>query len=206
MSVPDRVRLPLQFDGAALRTDADALPEPAWLPHFNTGVYDGGWAGIALRSVGGGQSIYPDPAATQPFADTVLMQACPAVSAVLTELRCPLQAVRLLRLAPGAVIKEHRDYKLGYDDGEVRLHVPIVTSELAEFVLDGEPVTMAAGECWYLDLNRPHRAANRGTEQRIHLVIDCTVNAWLAELIEGALVGVIASGTDTSEETTWLTD
>ena len=196
MSIPDRVRLPLRFDAAALRADIEAVPDAAWVPHFNTGVYEGDWSGIALRSVGGTESIYPDPAATQPFADTHVMAASPNVRAALAVFQCPLQAVRWLRLAPGAVIKEHRDYKLGYDDGEVRLHVPVDTSDLVEFVLDGEPVTMSAGECWYLDLNRPHRAANRGASDRIHLVIDCAVNAWLAELIECALI---------SEEQTWLT-
>ena len=205
MTVPDRVRLPLQFDPAALYADADAVPGAAWLPHFNTGVYEGDWSGVALRSVGGSLSIYPDPAATQPFADTEMLAACPNVRTALAQLACPLQAVRLLRLGPGAIIREHRDYNLGFDDGDVRLHVPIATSELAEFVLDGEPVTMEAGECWYLDLNQPHRAANRGTEPRIHLVIDCTVNAWLADVIEGALAWTGARNTPINEEQTWLT-
>jgi hypothetical protein len=193
MSLPDRVRLPLPFDAAALRADLEAVPEAAWFPHFNTGIYDGDWSGVALRSVGGTQSIYPDPAARQPFADTDALATCPNVRSALAQLACPLQAVRLLRLAPGAAIREHRDYKLGYDDGEVRLHIPIVTSDLAEFVLDGEPVSMAAGECWYLDLNRPHRAANHGFHDRVHLVIDCTVNAWLDHLLIGALTGVGAA-------------
>ena len=196
MSFPDRIRLPLHFDAAALRAETEAVPDTAWVPHFNTGVYEGDWSGVALRSVGGTESIYPDPAAIEPFADTVAMAACPNVQAALAAFQCPLQAVRWLRLAPGAAIKEHRDYKLGYDDGEVRLHVPVVTSDLVEFVLNGEPVMMAAGECWYLDLNRPHRAANPGASDRIHLVIDCAVNAWLTELIECALI---------SEEQTWLT-
>jgi len=186
----DRVRLPLQFDAAALRADVDAVPDTHWLPHFNTGIYDGDWSGVALRSVGGTQSIYPDPAATQPFADTDALATCPNVRDALAELACPLQAVRLLRLAPGAVIREHRDYKLGYDDGEVRLHIPIVTSDLCEFVLDGVPVSMAAGECWYLDLNRPHGARNLGPHPRVHLVVDCVVNAWLDDLLIDALTAV----------------
>jgi len=190
MSIPDRVRLPLRFDAAALRADVEAVPDAAWLPHFNTGTYDGDWSGVALRSVGGTQSIYPDPAATQPFADTDALAECPNVRSALDQLACPLQSVRLLRLGPGAVIREHRDYKLGYDDGEVRLHVPVVTSDLAEFVLDGVQVSMSAGECWYLDLNQPHRARNLGPHPRVHLVVDCVVNAWLDDLLTDALTAV----------------
>jgi hypothetical protein len=91
-------------------------------------------------------------------------------------LDCPLTAVRLLGLGPGAAILEHSDYKLGYDDGAVRLHVPIVTAPEVEFFLDGVPVVMGPGECWYLNLNLPHRAANHSLRRRIHLVVDCILN------------------------------
>jgi hypothetical protein len=66
--------------------------------------------------------------------------------------------VRLLRLGPGGVIKEHRDYDLGYDLGEARLHVPIVTDPEVAFHLRNRRVTMAEGETWYLDLS-PSRIA-----------------------------------------------
>ena len=176
----------MRFDADAIRADAEALPPTAWVPHFNTGVYEGDWSGVALRAVGGSTSLYPDPAAPEPFADTDLLGACPHVAHALAQLACPLQGVRLLRLGPGAVIAEHRDYRLGFDDGEVRLHVPVVTSELVSFVLDGEPVVMDEGECWYLDLNLPHRARNDGAGSRIHLVIDCIVNEWLTDLLVGS--------------------
>ena len=182
----DRVRLPLRFDADAIRADAEALPSTAWVPHFNTGVYEGDWSGVALRAVGGSTSLYPDPAAPEPFADTELLRACPHVQQALAGLACPLLGVRLLRLSTGALIAEHRDYRLGFDDGEVRLHVPVVTSELVSFVLDGEPVIMNEGECWYLNLDLPHRARNDGPGPRIHLVIDCIVNEWLTDLLVGS--------------------
>jgi hypothetical protein len=190
--LPDRLRLPLRFDADTIRADLEALPATAWVPHFNTGVYDGDWSGVALRAVGGSTSLYPDPAAPEPFADTDLLRACPHVQQALARLACPLLGARLMRLSPGAVIAEHRDYRLGFGDGEVRLHVPIMTSQFVSFVLDGEPVVMAEGECWYLDLNLPHGARNEGAAPRVHLVIDCTVNEWLTDLLVGSLTAIEA--------------
>jgi hypothetical protein len=185
-TIADRVRLPVRVDVAALRADVDALPGAAWLPHFNTGIYTHDWSGVALRAVGGSVSLYPDPGANVTFADTDLLSRCPGVRAALAQFACPLQAVRLLRLGPGASIREHRDHRLSFEDGEVRLHVPITTSPDAEFVLAGTAVPMAAGECWYLDLTRPHRAHNRGAAPRVHLVIDAIVTDWLTGLLRSA--------------------
>jgi hypothetical protein len=192
-----RARLPLRFDATALLDDALRLAEDEWVPHFNTGYYEGDWSGVALRSVGGvaGQ-LYPDPAATAGYADTSLLDRCPAVAAILARLRCPLLAVRFLRLGPGSRIREHRDYNLGFDDGEVRIHVPLSTGPGVEFLHDGERVDMAPGDAWYLDLNLRHAVVNRGEEPRIHLVIDCVVDEWLRSVLEPALN--VAAGEQTT--------
>ena len=50
---PVRARLPLRFDPLALQADVDALRPDDWVPHFNTGYYEGDWSGAALRSVNG---------------------------------------------------------------------------------------------------------------------------------------------------------
>ncbi len=194
MIVPDRVRLPLDFDATALAGEALSLADEAWVPHFNQSIYEGAWTGVALRSVGGVETqLYPDPAAQAPFADTETLGRLPAFGTALAQFRCPLLAARLLSLAPGAVINEHRDYKLGWEDGEIRVHVPVVTSPEVEFVLDGRRVELAAGEAWYLNLSLPHRVANRSPVTRIHLVIDCVVDGWLSELLrEAAIPGTAA--------------
>jgi Aspartyl/Asparaginyl beta-hydroxylase len=189
--VPDALRLPLMFDAVALRRDADAVQPHEWLPHFNSRLYEGDWSGASLRSVGGRpDSIYPDPVPTEPWADTPLLGRCPAVREALAKFRCELRSVRMLRLGPGARVSEHRDYRLGYEDGELRLHVPITTGPGAQFRLDGACVPMAAGECWYVNVNRPHRVGNDDQFARIHLVIDAVLDLWLADLVQ---VGVSRS-------------
>ena len=188
-----RVRLPLRYDGDALAADVRALAADEWVAHFNTSYYEGEWSGVALRSSGGAPlALYPDPSADAAWADTEALARCPALAAVLATFDCELQSVRLLALGSGACVREHRDYRLGYDDGEVRIHVPVTTSPDVEFLHDGERIDMAAGEAWYLDLNLPHAVANRGEQRRVHLVIDCVVNPWLDALLHAGANG--ASG------------
>jgi hypothetical protein len=105
---------------------------------------------------------------------------------VLDAFECELSCVRLLKLAAGSSIKEHRDDGLSAVHGEARVHIPIVSDDDVEFFLDGELVPMQVGEAWYLDLELPHRVDNRSDRDRVHLVIDCIVDAWLDDLLRAA--------------------
>ncbi|WP_224366610.1 aspartyl/asparaginyl beta-hydroxylase domain-containing protein [Hyalangium versicolor] len=187
-TIPDRLRLPLRFDAARLQEDLDRLAPEDWVPHFNKGYYQGEWSGVALRAVGGrAGGLYPDPAAQEPFADTPMLDRCPAVREALSTFGCPLLSARLLKLAAGARIREHRDYNLGYEDGEVRLHIPITTNPEVEFHLEGRRIPFVPGECWYLNFNQPHRVENLGSTDRVHLVVDCVLNDWLRTLFARAV-------------------
>jgi hypothetical protein len=184
MSTPSSLKLALSFDGEKLARDLEGILSTEFIPHFNTRYYEGDWSVVPLRSIGGRPDhIYPDPTQTQKFADTPLLDRCPYVREVLASFQCQLQAVRFLRLKAGSVIKEHSDYNLSLEDGELRLHIPVATNPDVEFVLDGKRVVMNPGEVWYHNFNLPHRVANRGPTDRIHLVIDCFVNDWMRDLI-----------------------
>ena len=187
---PDRLRLPIGFDPARLAADLDAIAGAGWIAHFVTQNYEGDWSVIPLRAQAGArhpvQMIYSNPSAAA-FEDTPLLAAAPYFQAVLAAFACPLQAVRLMRLGPGARIKEHRDHDLCFEDGTVRLHIPVVTNAAVDFRLNGVRCVMAAGTCWYLRLSDPHAVANRGPVDRVHLVIDATVNGWLADLFARAM-------------------
>ena len=179
------VVLALRFDPGPLQDDVAALLDEDWIPHFNTSYYQGDWSGVALRSVGGvAHQLYPDPNPKGSYEDTEILARCPALGAAIAGFECEKLSVRLLRLGPGASVREHSDYKLGYEDGEVRIHVPVETNPAAVFELEGRRIEMRPGESWYLDLNLRHRVANDGAEPRIHLVIDCVVNDWLTRTLE----------------------
>lgn len=176
------LRLPFAFNAQQLQADLLKIEPGEWVNHFNQSIYEGDWSGVALRSVHGkAMQLYPDPTATGSFADTELLARCPYYQSVLRTFACQLTAVRLLRLRAGSSIREHRDYRLGYEDGEVRLHIPVVTNPNVAFFLQGERVWMAEGECWYLNVNLPHRVENQSKTDRIHLVIDCVVDDWMSQ-------------------------
>lgn len=188
-TIPDRLRLPLRFDAGALAADLAALARADWVRHFVTENYDGDWDVAPLRAKAGAthpiMMIVSDPG-TSDYVDTPLLDACPAFRAALAVFACPLLAVRLMRLGAGSVIKEHVDPDLDAEQGTVRLHVPIVTNPGVDVRLNGRQVCMEAGSLWYLRLSDPHSVANRGDIERVHLVIDATVNPWLATLLEDA--------------------
>jgi hypothetical protein len=129
--------------------------------------------------------IYADPFASA-WEDTPMLAAAPYLSDVLAAFQCEKQAVRLMRLTPGSVIKEHRDLDLDDAHGAARVHVPITTNSGVEFRLNGRAVAMASGEAWRLRLSDPHSVANRGTTDRVHLVLDLELNDWLSALLTQA--------------------
>lgn len=187
---PDRLLLPLAFDPAQLAADMAAISAGSWIAHFVKQNYDGDWSVIPLRGSAGArhpvQMIYSDPTCPA-YADTPLLAAAPYLRDVLSRFACPLQAVRLMRLSPGSLIKEHRDHDLAFEDGTVRIHIPVTTNDGVDFRLNGSRCVMPAGSAWYLRLSDPHSVANRGDSDRVHLVIDATVNDWVRGLFERAL-------------------
>ena len=198
MSAPPKAaRLPLSFNPAGLQADLAMLGAGEWIAHFNTQFFTGDWSGAALRSVAGSNNPMYGDANHNDFADTGLLQQCRHLHAVVEAFACPLRSVRLLRLTAGSVIREHRDYDLGYELGEVRIHVPVITNPGVGFYLENRRIIMQEGECWYLDLNLSHRVQNLGGSDRIHLVIDCQLNEWLRALIAS---GTPSEGTESGYE------
>jgi hypothetical protein len=181
--VETALRLPFQFDPIRLEADLNRVNKADWQAHFNNSIYQGDWSGVALRATPGSHmALYSDPSADT-WVDTALLEQCPAFKEIMESFACPLLSVRLLRLGPGAIIKEHRDPMLGLDYGEVRIHVVIATNPNVECCLQGRPYHWEAGECWYADFSCTHSFANRGDTERVHMVLDCKVNDWLRALL-----------------------
>ena len=128
---PDRLLLPLAFEPARLAADLKAIEAAGWTGHFVKQNYDGDWSAIALRAPKGEthplRMIYSDPACSD-FVDTPLLAAAPYFREVLAAFACPLMSARLMRLAAGSRIKEHTDHDLAFEEGKVRIHIPVVTN------------------------------------------------------------------------------
>lgn len=177
------LQLPFTFSAANMRAEVDAITA-GWKLHYNERDYAGDWSAVPLRSVGGRMDNVVAHGQEMKFEETALMAQCPYMRQLIEAFECPLMAVRLLRLGAGSEIKEHKDAELNYEQGEVRIHIPVQTHEDVAFFLDGERLAMREGECWYTNVNLPHGVRNDSPVDRIHLVLDCVVNNWMRNLFE----------------------
>ncbi|TDQ23808.1 aspartyl/asparaginyl beta-hydroxylase domain-containing protein [Tenacibaculum caenipelagi] len=179
MSTISHLQLPFQFDIVKLLRDYSLVVNQDWIPHFNTSGYTGEWKAIPLYSSSGDTSnIFAFQNNNKAVLETPIMNDCKYFKEVISSIKSPILSARLLRLGTGAEIKPHRDYKLGYEDGNFRLHIPIITNNNVQFLLNDVQLKMLPGECWYTNVNFIHSVANYGKEDRIHLVIDAERNEW----------------------------
>ena len=171
-------KLPFSFDTRLLKQDLAHCVAAEWTRHFNQKDFIGEWTGIALRSNSGTASdIHCNPN-TEGYQDTALLAHSPYFQAVINQFDCEKEAIRLLSLNPNSHIKEHRDRGLGYEYGIFRLHIPITTDANVDFIVNQNQLIMHEGSCWYANFDLPHSVLHRGTQVRVHLVIDCKRNAW----------------------------
>jgi len=186
MKLPDRLQLDKNFSPEKLLADLQQVEESDWVSHFVTQNYEGEWDVLPLRGPKGAEHpvmmSYSDPTC-ELFEDTPFLKNCLYFQEVLDSFGFELHAVRLMALSTGSYIKEHRDHDLSFDDGAIRLHIPIRTSDQVEFTLNGTRVKMSEGECWYLRLSDPHAVYNGSQIRRVHLVIDAPVTPAVSEFI-----------------------
>lgn len=186
MQIIKYLQLPFFFDAGLLQKETDALSAIQWQPHYQLKHYEGTWSAIPLRSIAGKvDDIIISPTSNTDYRDTVFLDSSPYLKKVLQHFQCPLQAVRLLNLNAGSIIKEHRDAELNFEKGEIRLHIPVLTHADVEFFLDKERIDLKAGECWYMNFNLLHAINNKSSINRVHLVIDALVNDWVKEIFTG---------------------
>lgn len=173
------LKFPLTFNVQKLQTEVGEILHKKWINHYNTNDYSGSWNAIALLSQGGkSDNINAFNLGTEKVTFTEIMDSCVYLKEVIDSFLFEKTTVRLLRLAAGAHIKPHTDNELGYEDGCFRIHIPIITNPDVAFILDNQRLIMNEGECWYINANFTHSVANKGNQDRIHLVIDGIRNAW----------------------------
>ena len=182
----DRIQLPFSFDADKLVAEFEALK----LGHFQ--YYDS----IPLRAPAHMVDTslpFPPPAddyadgSWTDWLDTEHLKKSPYLMEVINSFRkhTKVTLVRLLRLEPGAIVKEHTDATLGLEieKSVIRLTIPIFINDQVEFFLNGTTVPMKPGECWYLRLTDPHKVVNLGATERVNLTIDMIPNDWIRNII-----------------------
>jgi hypothetical protein len=191
MSRPAYSRLPVQLDLALLREALAGIRAAQWREHFNRDYFHGEWSGVVLISAADAHELAPG---RQAPVQRPAWHAEPRWQQALQALPVQLVSARLLRLGPGSRILEHCDHDLQGEQADLRLHIPLLSPPEVDFMLDGQRMPMAAGECWFLDLARPHSVINRDSCERIHLVLDCRPGVWLEQAIREGLPSTPAPG------------
>lgn len=184
----DRVKLPFLFNVEKMAAEVNQLR----MNHF---IY---YNVIPLRSPAHlVDPSLPVPPPTEDYADgswtewldTPDLKSSPYLNEVIDTFKqhTKVTLVRILRLAAGNIVKEHCDPTLGLEvpKSVIRLTIPILNGDGVVFYLNGEPVPMLPGECWYMRLSDPHSVVNSSSEDRINLTIDMIPNDWVKSMILG---------------------
>ncbi len=182
----DRVKLPLLFDVEKMLTEFEAL-KLGGFEYYNV---------IPLRSPSHlVDTTIPFPPPAKDYADgswcdwlhTTELENSPYLKSIVAQFQkhTNVTLVRLLRLAPNSVVKEHQDVTLGLEieKSVIRLTIPILNKEHIAFYLNNSIVDMKPGECWYMRLSDPHSVINDGNTERVNLTIDMIPNDWVRNLI-----------------------
>ena len=175
------LRLPIKFSGETLEGEVKALPASAWTAHPQ------GFPGnSAVRLItAGGQ---PTDAIEGAMGPTPQLLACPYAMQIMDTIGSVWGRSRLMGLAPGAEVPLHVDSHY-YWRTHIRIHIPVITNPGVSFTCGGETVHMAPGECWVFNSFLKHEVHNRGSETRVHLVLDTVGGGHLTDLIEAAEAG-----------------
>ncbi|ADZ92804.1 aspartyl/asparaginyl beta-hydroxylase domain-containing protein [Marinomonas mediterranea] len=169
--LPDRVKLNRNYDVQRLKNDVTTITSSLRQQSY---IY---YMPVMLAK------DVRDPVNHNWLAEHML-EGCPYLQSILSEFKAPIVSVRLMRLEPGAELKEHTDPTLDAVHKEVvRLTLPIFSFEEALFLLNGTRVDMQPGELWYLKLSEKHSVHNNSTVERINMSIDLEWNSWVEELL-----------------------
>jgi aspartyl/asparaginyl beta-hydroxylase len=175
------LKLPIRFCGETLAREVSGLPSNAWMPHPQK--FDGN---ISVPLVSPDGALVHAPFG--PMGPTEWLRRCPYILEIMQELNATWGRSRLMGLEAGADVPEHVDIHY-YWRTHLRIHIPVITNPAVDFTCNGDTVHMPAGECWILDSFYRHAVANRGSETRIHLVLDTVGSGALWDRIEVALNG-----------------
>jgi len=158
------VRLPLKFDVERLSQEVLAFEESEWLPHPHG--FEGN-SSVPLISLNGEMNDNFNG----PMMVTERLERSPYLQQVLASFDEVFGRSRLMGLAAGCAVPEHRDINYHWYN-RVRIHVPVITNPDVLFYCGDTHVHMQAGETWIFDSWKPHRVENGSDENRVHLVID----------------------------------
>lgn len=158
------VRLPYTFDIQRLQEEISIFTPQDWLPHVQG--FEGNSA-IPLISLKGEMNNDFNG----PMEISHQLKRLPYTQQVLASFGEVFGRSRLMGLAPGCRVPEHRDVNYHWYK-RVRIHIPLITNPKVLFYCGDTHVHMAEGETWIFDSWKKHWVENNSDAFRVHLVID----------------------------------
>ena len=117
---------------------------------------------------------------------TRLLDECPYIKNLLDRIPGEKDRVRFMEVKPNTNVFWHYDNNETIDDADksknARLHLPIITSDKVELMLCNQIAKWQEGKLYYADFSFPHSIFNGSSINRIHLIIDVSVNEKLLKL------------------------
>ena len=175
------LKLPFEFDAEKLKSELAQFTKVDYYDIYNPSV--------TLETLWSKEFIVPigTPDTLPVFVPNDQLKKCPLLLSIFNTFQCQVETFRIHSLEPGAIIKPHHDTGFSFEQGKVRLHVPIQTNDQVEILLEGKAVKMKEGECWYCNFDKIHEVYNKSDETRVHLIIDCMVNDWLTDVFKSVM-------------------
>jgi len=170
------LRLHDNLDIELLRSRVEQIPAAKWRESERERLFDVHRDTEALLLVHFEDHKYAEPD-YRPLYFELQDELRPVVDYVADYYRDNGFVVRLLlaKLKPGGRIPPHTD--AGYSLLNChRIHLPLTTNDGVAFVIGGETRHMRVGELWEINNGTVHAVENRGTEDRIHLIVDWVPN------------------------------
>ena len=120
------------------------------------------------------------------FGPNETLKKLPYIQEIEASFQCIKESFRLTKLLPGAEIGPHRDFLMNYENGHLRVHIPVITPQGSTMTFEDETFVMHEGECWYADYGSLHQTVNPYDIDRWHLVMDCRANDWWHDIMKKA--------------------
>lgn len=184
---------PMSFDIERLRAELKRMEDKEWVRHYDS-TQPSGWTTLVLRSIHGSLSG-PDSirhGSWEDYRHTALLDDCPYTREVIESFKCQIGRVRLSKMAPHTKINAHRDIEdevASVAFNQVRLHIPITTSDKVVFFVGNEQFRMVPGRLYYVDFAKTHSVRNDGDETRVHLFLELRMNDWLRSIFPSFSLG-----------------
>ncbi|NMO18464.1 aspartyl/asparaginyl beta-hydroxylase domain-containing protein [Pyxidicoccus fallax] len=190
---PVAIRLPRTYDAARMQAELRHLEALRRVSAGYAGEANHAWESLCLMAprqgpLEGAGHRRPAGSPDEDAVPTEALARAPYLAGILEELPCPKRLVRLMSLGPGGIISEHRDEFVSFQDGLLRLHIPVVTHPDVDFFIDHQRCDWREGEFWYGDFSRPHSGHNRSQVTRVHLVMDVKVDDFVLSLFPAEFV------------------